>query len=104
MQLTEADKALLAKVRRNQEVWRRRRWLLLAISSLFALASIVSWFLTLPKLLVPETFGDAMLWQSVLLTFAMVFSLTVGNVIARWENPTRDLLLRLIDSQDEKKP
>jgi hypothetical protein len=104
MQLTEADKALLARVRRNQQEWRRRRWFVLAASSVFALAFIVAWLLMLPKLLAPETFGEAIFWESVLLPFALIFTSIVGEIIARWENPTRDLLLRLIDTQDEKKP
>jgi hypothetical protein len=91
MQLTEAAKALPARVRRIQQGWRWRRWFELAASSVFALASIVAWLLMLPKLLAPET-------------FALIFTSIVGEIIARWENPTCDLLLRLTDTENEKKP
>ena len=102
MSLSTTDKELVAKVRRSRDGWHRRRWVVLVASGACAAASIVAWFIQLPRLLAPETYADAMLWQSVLLVIAMGFSMTVGSVLSRWETLATDLLLRLVDSQDDK--
>jgi hypothetical protein len=106
MQFTEADRKLLARVKHNHEVWRRFRWVSLALNSAGALACSVLFSWLVLTALRPEseaTLRVALLGAPVSFSVALVLTANAAFAIGRWTVPSRELLLRLAEEHEKTK-
>jgi ABC-type sulfate transport system permease subunit len=107
MQFTDGDRKLLAKVRRQDQLWRRFRGLIIAANSigllLFLAALVAGGLVALAALVEPDP--KAAIKDAVFVAFCvpaslggcMVCAWSLGNAIGRWSFPGRELLLRLAE-------
>jgi hypothetical protein len=112
MKFTEADKQVLAKVRRRYRLWLRFRGAFLAIYALGMVISLAV-FIALGLAEVgavadPERSSSlkvvaiVALWAPFALAICFSCAIGLGTVIGRWNAPSRELLLRLAEEHEDK--
>ena len=112
MQFTEADKQVLAKVRRQHRLWIRFRGFILAG---YALGTLVSLALFAALCLAEigavkdpdpssslKVVAIVALWAPLALSVCFSCAVGLGLVIGRWNTPSRELLLRLAEEHEAK--
>ena len=112
MQFTEADKQLLARVRRRQRLWLRFRGILVvgyALGTLISLAVFAALCLAeVGAVKDPERSSSlkvvaiVAVWAPLALGICFSCAIGLGLVIGCWNTPTRELLLRLAEEHENK--
>ena len=113
MPFTEADKELLAGLRRRHRAWLRfRRVFLLffALGTILFLAVFLALCLAdLGAVAQPERSSSVKvvaivaIWAPLSLALCSACAVGLGIVLARWNIPSRELLLRLLEEHEGKK-